>query len=137
LLGPYVDLAVSSASVTTLSGGTGYLLNADLIVRNRSFDKQVELLYSFDQWKTTLTTPAQFQTGGANAETWKVGTSLNGGVHDVQFAARVIQAGQTAWDNNFRQNFECRQGSDQAWQCTGADLLSCGPTGCTPVSPLN
>jgi hypothetical protein len=123
-MGSGIDLAVSGASVGRTEEGS--LLTADLVVRNLAPEKDVGIVYSFDNWRTKREARASFASGDGHSgrgERWRVQVTFPLGANAIQFAARARQNDREVWDNNFTHDFECRLHNASGWQCAGATLL--------------
>jgi hypothetical protein len=131
-LGPDVDIAVVDVGAQVLSGGSGYILLAEMLVRNAALEKSVKVVYTFDGWATPLSAPAEFHEGGEQGgERWRLGVVFPAFATDLEFAAMVEQDGRNAWDNDFGDNFAChRDANGTNWTCAGAGLLQCSASGC-------
>mgnify|MGYP001171482110 CR=1 FL=1 len=86
-------------------------------VKNLAYDKQVNIVYTTDGWKTTQTTPLQYtstyaiSSGGYvtspnvfGVERWIKTISLPTTVNNIEFAVSYKVNGQEYWDNNFGKN---------------------------------
>lgn len=133
-LGLGIDVVVTEASVSLPARGRPNTeLWAQILVRNRAYEKQVRLVSSTDGWRTVRAADAAYQYGdGAGGELWTARQIVDSDATEISFAVSAQQGGSEAWDNNFGQNFTCR--SDPAlggWRCTGEAFVICtGLSGC-------
>ncbi len=104
-------------STFTCSGRNGFLrISADL--RNIAYEKEVNLVYSTDDWRTVKTAPFTYAStygyGGSNLtafpgqqqfERWNVNVTLPYRDTQVKFAISYKVNGQTYWDNNYGEDY--------------------------------
>ncbi len=133
-LGSGVDVVVTAASVSFPGRGRPNTeLWTQLLVRNRTYDKQVRLVSSTDGWATVHTADGAYHYGdGPGGEVWTAHQIVDPGATQISFAVSARMDGSESWDNNFGANFTCRLDSGAGgWRCAGAALVTCnGPDGC-------
>lgn len=119
-MGPGVDVAVTQASANFPHRGMqGNALYVDALVRNLSYSKNVKLVYTTDGWKTSHVTNGEYQWGNhEGGERWHLFTYF-GNATKIEFAVVAEQNGSQAWDNNYRENFECHA-DGPGFVCSGA-----------------
>jgi hypothetical protein len=87
-------------------------LNAEVLVKNLAFNKQVAIVYTTDNWMTfhnafgsfERTFPPPTMPHQIQSETWTISVQLTPGATG-QFAVFYIVGGATYWDNNFGSNY--------------------------------
>ena len=88
-----------------------------VFVKNLGQEQTVTILYSFDQWKTTQSVPAQFQSqyfhaygavpspNAQRVEYWSFHFPVPPPAASVDLAVRYQVDGREYWDNNFGQHY--------------------------------
>ena len=72
-----------------------------IILDNLAFEKQVDLVFSTDGWRTVQSAPAQYQQHTSHdLEYWSFAVPLPADAAGVDFAVRYRVAGQEYWDNH-------------------------------------
>lgn len=130
-LGAAVDVAVTEATVTVPARGRPNIeLWAQILVRNRAYEKHVQVIYSMDGWRTVQAADAAYQYGdGMGGELWQGHVIISPDATELSFAVSAKVGGSEAWDNNFGQNFTCKSDPLLIWHCTGSGLLLCAGSG--------
>jgi hypothetical protein len=98
------------------SGNNAFTVDAD--VRNLNPTKDVNLVYTSDNWVTTNTVPLRFNrtiTVGAQQflyspnrfgiERWSANIQLPSTINKIEYAISYKANGKTYWDNNFGKNY--------------------------------
>lgn len=77
-----------------------------VFVKNISYDKVVNIVYTTDNWVTTRTASASYsQTMAYGIEKWGVMFDVPVDTAAIQYAISYTVGGFTCWDNNFTQNY--------------------------------
>jgi hypothetical protein len=111
-MGPGVEVAATRiAASLPARGQPGNGLSLNVLVRNRRPAKEVSVVYTVDQWRTSQVAPLRFEYGTVSGsrdggETWS-GTAWFGTANRIEFALVAKQGGIETWDNNFGRNYEC------------------------------
>lgn len=133
-LGAGIDVVATEAYVMLPARGRPDTeLWVQLLVRNRAYEKTVRVVSSTDGWATVRTKDAEYLYGdGAGGEVWRAHQPLDSAATEVSFVVSALAGGVESWDNNFGQNFTCRnEPAPIGWRCTGAAFVSCsGLSGC-------
>jgi len=98
----------------------GTVLTVSMDVKNLSYHKNLQLVYTTDNWATVKTAPAYFRSTLANgAERWEAspvidqyikGSSNNTYTEEVKFCVAYTVNGVTYWDNNKGENYTLKIG---------------------------
>ncbi len=81
-------------------------LSGRVILDNLAYQKNVDVLYSTDGWKTDAWASAQYSQWTTHGiEYWSFAIPMPAGASHVDFAIRYEVAGQTYWDNNLGLNY--------------------------------
>jgi hypothetical protein len=114
-------LVLGSAAVRLMgvrcspAGGSpdGWVFEGRVALRNLGFQKQVNIVYTTDDWATTRVTVAWYNGVLEDGlEVWVFSVAANHAVPPKhEFAISYAVNGQTAWDNNAGRNFILEAGS--------------------------
>lgn len=116
------DIALNWASVASLDAGE---VDLYFFVRDRAFQKQVQVVYSSDDWATTQTAPAHYVGTYGGMQRWQVSAPFRKDAGRLSLALVERQAGGEQWDNNYGRNFSCvrcQSRSCQRWICQGLTI---------------
>ena len=118
LLGEDTNVRLYHAGKYSYSGKT--VLFCAVSVKNIDYDKTVKIIYTTDNWNTTETVDAKYNSmyfpsysspvNSPNAngvEHWSYSIEKPGEGHNFEFAVSYELNGVTYWDNNYGRNF-CR-----------------------------
>lgn len=83
---------------------TGF--SGDIVLKNLAYAKSVNIIYTTDNWTTTQTLSASYDSSiGNNLELWKFNTSVSPSVTQISFYISYTVGGITYYDNNFNSNY--------------------------------
>lgn len=84
-----------------------YSIFGELYLQNSGDEKQVDIIYSVDNWKTIETATADFsrKNNDNSAELWTYYIKTEVENAHVEFAIRYRVNGNEYWDNNFGRNY--------------------------------
>ena len=79
---------------------------ADVMVKNISYNKDVKVVYTTDNWETQATMVAIYSNSlENNYEKWSVSGGIWDGSHEVEYYISYEVNGVTYYDNNFEKNY--------------------------------
>jgi hypothetical protein len=105
------DLVLGKAPLALArSGYYGWNGNfsGDIVLRNLAYEKQVDAVYTTDNWQTWSIVPASyFHPKTEDTELWSFTLPIGGyGYYpEIEFAIRYRVDGREYWDNNFYRNY--------------------------------
>lgn len=86
-----------------LTGGT---FSGDIVLKNLAYAKTVNVVYSTDNWVTTQTLSASYDSSlGNNLELWKFNTVMGPTINQIKYYISYSVSGNTYYDNNFGSNY--------------------------------
>ncbi len=86
-----------------------------LVLKNLGYTKNVNIVYTTDDWATTKVGAASYDDGpyfNNNSEDWSFNLTVPGAPAEVSFAVAYDVNGVTYWDNNFGANYQLTNCSD-------------------------
>ena len=120
--GTYLSPSIPVSLDEYFSKHTGRYFNINVDVRNLGYEKQVEVHYTTDGWKTTavkfLEYTKYFRVGYAQylispnkngIEKWEAPIFVDETINVLEFVIRYEVDGQEYWDNNFGKNYKLRK----------------------------
>ena len=119
LLGKDVNaLVLYDGAWNNTYAGTGTFYG-QILVRNLAYEKQVEIVYTTDNWATTKAVPCHFvpsnwfpygttvtYPNAQGAERWSFQVEIPLGAPNVEYAVSYRVNGVNYWDNNFGMNYK-------------------------------
>lgn len=101
-----VFLSDARANAVTWGEDPHTSFHGRVIVKNLGYHKNIQLVYSTDNWATVKTVNAYYGHPGNGCEIWYVDAKLAAGISNLKFAVSYTVNGNTYWDNNFSRNYE-------------------------------
>ena len=91
------------------AGRFGDVVKGHLWLKDISFNKTVDIVYTDDNWATVKTAAATYiEDYSTGVEMWSFAfpVELNADDNDIEFAVRYIHDQGEDWDNNFGSNYQ-------------------------------
>ena len=117
MLGRDLDLSHNSGFVSTGTAQNTFLVSAYL--RNIAYAKEVEVVYSTDNWQTVSKFPLEYVSSYGDGssdpiaspnrhgvERWQGQVALSAGSGRIDYALVYRVSGREIWDNNFGSNYQ-------------------------------
>ena len=81
--------------------------SGEVYFKNLAVEKNVNIVYSYDNWETSLVGSASFEhaTNNPEFETWAFNLQLSIAVEAIEFAVAYDVDGVTYWANNNGDNY--------------------------------
>lgn len=85
----------------------------EVYLRNLAYDKEINIIYTYDNWETTLVGFTNFKQTSFNPEyeLWTFDIDVPLGTEGIEFAVAYDVNGTTYWANNFGDNYFATQSS--------------------------
>jgi hypothetical protein len=114
---PYAfDALLTYPAITEAQGmrsSDGATLTGTVLVKNLSYEKTIQVVYTDDDWVTVKQAPAAFYyTFPSGAEWWSYSLPVSASASEskIHMAFRYAHAGGEDWDNNYGHNYHVRSG---------------------------
>lgn len=106
--GEYAGVEIDSKNVFADNFKVVYdSFRGDVFLKNLAYNKAVNIVYTYDNWETTLVGSASFDHTSTNPEfeVWSFDIDVPFGVEGIEFAVAYDVNGTTYWANNYGDNY--------------------------------
>ncbi len=98
----------------------GDALSGTVLVRNLAYAKEVNVVFTSDQWQSQQSVAASYQSSDGTIETWAFSVTLPSGTTQIALAASFTSEAGEFWDNFWGENYSLPSLPSARWDLSVA-----------------